>query len=294
MTKTLLGFLNPIKWIQAGRFKRRQAKLDKASYDLELYLYSQLLTTDMLHFGYFEDPDTLPESISIADFEAAQIRYAERICQHVQVGPVLDVGCGMGGLSHMLTQRGFQVDGVTPNDQQVAYLRKRFPQVTAHHCKFQDLVTRQTYASIINSESLQYIPLEDAFQKVERLRTPAATWIICDYFKRHENTHLKTSHLLTDFKATVAQHGWVIALEEDITAHVLPTIRMGAMYANRFLKPGVHFGLEKLRYKRPGLYYMLAGMRAKAEKKVDDLNATVDPGRWVKDKQYMLFVLKKG
>lgn len=50
-------FINPIEWVRAYRFNKQNAKFDKSSYDLELYLYSKILNNNMLHWGYFEDID---------------------------------------------------------------------------------------------------------------------------------------------------------------------------------------------------------------------------------------------
>lgn len=293
MTRTLLRFLNPIQWIEALRFARRTARLDPGSFDLELYLYSQLLSTDMLHYGYFDHPDVGPDEISIRDFERAQLRYAERIAEHVATGPLLDVGCGMGGLTQFLSSRGHQVHALTPNDQQATHMRQKHPGTPCHHCKFEDFESAQKFGTIINAESLQYIPLNAAFKKVEAIRLPDTTWIICDYFKRHPETKLKSSHLLSDFRTAVAANGWTVAYEEDVTPHVIPTIRMGEFYANRFLKPGLHFAGEKLRHKKPGLYYMLHPLREKVTAKVGKIADTVNAAQWQRDKQYMLFVLKK-
>lgn len=294
MRRTLLGFLNPVKWVKAWRYKKRQSKLDPSSFDLELYLYSQLLTTDMLHYGYFDDVSRAPETISIRDFEDAQLRYAELLMAQINNNArVLDVGCGMGGLAHLIAQRGFDVEAVTPNDQQVHHVRKKYPGVACHHSKFEDFNSERRFGTIINSESLQYIPLDAAFKKVDALRSPGTTWIICDYFKRHEQTRLRSSHLLSQFKEKAAEHGWRITHEEDISMHVLPTIRMGEMYANRFLKPVTHFAGEKLRHKKAGLYYMLTPLRELLERKVGKITATVNAEEWRRDKQYMLFVLKK-
>jgi len=100
-------FLNPLEWIRAARFRKKNAAYDRASYDLELEFYSKILSNNMLHYGYFENPDIAAASISLQDFETAQIAYAHRNLERVlnNADPVLDVGCGMGSLSEMLKKR---------------------------------------------------------------------------------------------------------------------------------------------------------------------------------------------
>ena len=74
-----MPLLNPAKWYKAYRFKKSQPAYSKANRDLELQLYGKMLKYDMLHYGYFDDPDVDPETISIKDVENAQKRYAEVI-----------------------------------------------------------------------------------------------------------------------------------------------------------------------------------------------------------------------
>ena len=82
--KNLYPFINPIQWIRARKFAKQNAKFDKSSYDLELFLYSKILTNNMLHYGYFEDINIKPETISFKQFEEAQIKYAEIIISHIE------------------------------------------------------------------------------------------------------------------------------------------------------------------------------------------------------------------
>ena len=79
MKKTLLNILNPLQWIKAYQFHQANAKFDKSTYDLELYLYSKVLKSDMLHYGYFENIDIAAEDISLKAIEDAQIKYAQNI-----------------------------------------------------------------------------------------------------------------------------------------------------------------------------------------------------------------------
>lgn len=119
MNSILKNLLNAVKIIRALIFQKRQNKYKRSKSDLELTLYSRILKNDMLHYGYFEDTETKPEDISINDFEKAQVKYCEYIINKItnKNEPVLDVGCGMGGLAAILTQYGYNVDVLTPNEK---------------------------------------------------------------------------------------------------------------------------------------------------------------------------------
>ena len=49
--------------------------------------------------------------------------------------------------------------------------------------KFEDFSTDKQFATIINSESLQYIDLDTAFNCASKLLSNNGKWIITDYFR---------------------------------------------------------------------------------------------------------------
>ncbi len=249
----------------------------------------------MLHWGYFENPDIAPETISIQQVEDAQIKYAELIIDQVinKNDVILDVGCGMGGLSKLLTEKGYAVEALTPNDNQKNYIKIKQPNLTVHHCIFEDLKTTKKYGTIINSESLQYIALDKAFENVNKLILPGGRWIITDYFRTKEHGINKSSHTMEKFQDSIKQYGWKIVHQQDITPNVMPTIRLVYMYADRFLVPIKDLAYEKLRYKQGWLYYLTTEIREKVTGKITKELASVDPKQFLDEKKYMLYVLEK-
>lgn len=288
-------FFNPAAWIKARRFHKQNAAFDKSSYDLELHLYSKILNNNMLHWGYFDNPQIEAIDISLKQFQAAQLRYATNLLDQIADSDkaVLDVGCGMGGLAEIMMEKSIPVEVLTPNKNQISYIALKHPQLSYHHCKFEDLETENKYGTIINSESLQYIKLEAAFQKAEKIVLPKARWIITDYFRTQSEADNKGSHLLNEFKAQAEKYAWKIVLEEDITAHVLPTIAYVNLYIERFLLPLRHYAYEKLRYKKAWLYYLSENLRRHIDAKISKERRSVDPALFVTQKRYMFFVLEK-
>jgi SAM-dependent methyltransferase len=293
MSNNLRFFLNPANWIRAYFYNRKNAKFDKSSYDLELYLYSKILKNDMLHYGYF-DVNIEPDTISLRQVEDAQVRYAQEIIDllNEKTGVVLDVGCGMGGLSSMLTAQAYKVEALTPNANQAQHIAQKYPHIICHHLKFENFTTDAKYNFIIHAESLQYINLEKAFEQVSKLLLPGGRWIVVDYFRTIENASNKSGHLVNDFYMMADKCGWRIVVERDITLNVLPTIKVVNMYADRFLVPLRHFAFEKLRYKKGWLYYLTQHLRASATQKMEKEMLSVDPEHFIKEKKYMLFVLE--
>ena len=295
MKRGIWFLLNPLNWFRAWRFHREQKKFDKSAYDLELYLNSNILKNDMLHYGYFDNTDVLPESISIQLLEEAQIRYAEKIIEKVMPSDeaVLDIGCGMGGLSALLLQKYFHAEALTPNVNQFQHIQKKYPALPVYHTKLENFQTEKKYGTLINAESLQYVRLDEAFKKACSLLLPGGKWIITDYFRILENTGNCSGHLLNDFLEKAAKEHWNIVEQEDMTPHILPTLKVIDLYVNRFLFPLKHFGLEKLRYKKAWLYFLTGKFRENAEAKMNKELMAVDPVRFAAEKKYMLFVLEK-
>jgi cyclopropane fatty-acyl-phospholipid synthase-like methyltransferase len=296
MNKNISIFLNPINWFKAYQYHTQNANYDKSSYDLELYLYSKILKNDMLHWGYFEDINIAPDAISVKDVEEAQMKYAENIMNLIndKKGLVLDVGCGMGGLSAMLKQNGINVEALTPNVNQKNHIETKYQGLVCYHSKFEDFKSEQKYTTIINSESLQYINLDSAIEHVDRFLEVGGKWIIVDYFRKNQDGINKSGHLEETFLNKIAGKGWNITYEKDITLNVLPMSKFIYMYAERFLIPLKHFAFEKLRYKKAWLYYLTENLRSGIDKKMTKEFAAIDPEKFQREKKYVMYVVERG
>jgi len=289
------SFFNPIQWIKAYKFHKNNAKFDKSTYDLELHLYSKILNNNMLHWGYFQNVNINPDTISLKMVEEAQIKYAENIIEQISdnKNPVLDVGCGMGGLAELMLNKNLIVEVLTPNRNQIDFIKSKFKDITSHNCKFENLESGNKYGTVINSESLQYIKLDDAFKKMDTIILPHGKWIVVDYFRLNDRGINKSAHILDSFKSKLEEYGWKISYEKDITANVLPTIAFANLFYNRILIPIKHYAYEKLRYKKAWLYYLTEKLRVSIDKKIVKENASIDPEQFVNEKKYMFFVLEK-
>ncbi|MBI3142806.1 MAG: methyltransferase domain-containing protein [Bacteroidetes bacterium] len=295
IAKHLGRIANPIAWLRAYRFQKSQPKYKKANKDLELQLYAQILGKDMLHYGYFENTTIDPLSLSIRDVENAQVRYAELIISQLcdLESPVLDVGCGMGGLSAMLKAHGKNVEALTPDIAQKNYIATKHPELTCHFTRYEDFSSDRKFGNIINSESLQYIPLSTALSKTNELLAPNGHWIITDYFRVTDQAH-KSGHKLQDFFDQAKGNGWTIITERDITQNCLPTIRLVSAYIQRFIIPIARYANEKFRIKSPKLFYLTEALRDEIKVKANKEFDAVNPDKFASHKRYMLFVLKKG
>jgi SAM-dependent methyltransferase len=287
----------PRHWPHFWERLRRPKIRGKAADDAQLKLYGHIFPGGFLNYGYSNDPAIRPEQMCVADIEKAQLRYGERLANLVVdlENPALDSGCGMGGLIGLLRQRGCQPTALTPNRTQIRRVQTDYPDVPVIASKLEQIPLpqyRQTFGTVITSESFQYVKLAEGLAVLEQILKPGGRWILCDYFRRQPGTR-KSGHLWTDFTAALAQRGWRIVSEEDITAHVLPTLTFVHMMATRFGLPVAQFAADRLERKRPALHYLLADVIATAHHQVQGQLEIVDPTVFAQEKKYMTLVIER-
>lgn len=248
----------------------------------------------MLHLGYFEDTEIEQEDISINDIEKAQVRYAENIVNKItnRNELILDVGCGMGGLAAMLMRQGYNVEVLTPNNNQIEYIKEKYPNLPYYNVKYEDLNTDKKYGTVITSESLQYINLDRAFLKTEDILSSGGQWIISDSFCIGNNK--KKSRLKWDeFLNKIKEHKLEIVCQQDITRNILPVYKFLNLYVTRFAYPLIDYLENKLLVKKAWLYYLTNDFRASLRRKVLKETASIDPGKFITEYTYQFIVLKK-
>jgi cyclopropane fatty-acyl-phospholipid synthase-like methyltransferase len=265
--------------------------------DPQLQLYTRILPDDFLHYGYFDDVQTRPESISLSDLQHAQTRYAERVLEHVvdTGAPVLDVGAGMGGMARMLGERGFSPTALTPDRHQVRYIKATYPEVPVIEGRFHEVgwpKYDRHFGTVITAESFQYLFLDNALSVIQNILRPGGRWVMCDYFRRRSDV-AGSGHVWDDFVSAAGAKGWRFSHQEDITGHILPTMAFVQMLGDRFGMSLLGYGVANLQRKRPGLNYVLAEAVADLEAVLGYAVAQSDPERWAADKRYMLLVLER-
>lgn len=289
--------LNPRHLYRAFRLHRQRKGHRRAFDDAQLALYARLFPAGFLHYGYFEDPDVRPEALSLSDIEAAQARYAQ--LQIELAGdprlPVLDIGCGMGGLTRMLVEHGFSPTALTPDRTQAAHFKATLPDIPVIRTKFEDLPTephRQKYGTLFTAESLQYLKLDRALPRLGEILHPGGRWIACDFFRISPDDH-QAGHPWGDFRERLAGSGWQVTYQRDLTPHVLPTLRYIHMWASHFGIPLMEYGFKRLERKQPGLHHLLYDTLTQLREVVDQNMTIIDPDQFAATKRYMLLKIEE-
>ena len=191
--------------LQIGRRWEEQARDDP-----QLKLFSGLLPGDFLHYGYFDEPSVPPEELSLNDIARAQLRYAHLVTDRVvdRASPVLDIGCGMGGLIRILRERRFSPVGLTPDRRQLDYIRDTYQDVPVIAGKFEEIPVEGNagrYGTAITAESLQYLELDRTLPLLDAILKPGGRRVACDYFRK--NTALdKSGHEWADFVTRLTKY----------------------------------------------------------------------------------------
>lgn len=285
----LLNFPALLRWLRTHRVDR---SVHDPAEDLELTLYGAIFSNNFLHYGYFEPIPAATETISLAQLRQAMDDYATLLVTRARAGErVLDIGCGMGGLLARLDAAGVKATGVTPNIAHAAHIKAKWPHISILESTLEqlDVTMAPKFDAAINAESFQYIDLDAGMRKVRALLTPGGRWVVIDYFRLNADAKNKSGHLLSDFEAAIARHGFDIVERVDVTENCLPTLAYGKLLAERFALPLARFSADKFFLSHPFLAYLF---QPKIQNKLASVRLhTLDPEVFRREKRYLLFTL---
>ena len=292
-----LDLLKPRHLSTFIKLQKGRKKLKRARKDAQLKLYSEILTGDFLHYGYFDNPDIKPEDISFNRFEKAQLDYAKLFLERItdRSSPILDIGCGMGGLSNMLYNEDLTPVALTPDICQFEYVEKNYPYIKLIRGKFEEIdVAEYTdyFGTVITSESLQYLKLDESLDIISKILRKDGEWLVCDYFRKNSSLE-KSGHYWDTFLSKINERGFEIDYERDITPNILVTLKFVDMLSRRIGLPVINFAIEKLRTKQPGFHYLLQNVTDKMKDPVNTNLETINPERFEREKKYMFLAIKR-
>jgi cyclopropane fatty-acyl-phospholipid synthase-like methyltransferase len=168
-----------------------------------------------LHYGLFEhERDTL---------ETAQHRSTDLLYSRLPKPPcrVLEVGIGLGTTFALLIALGYDAEGITPDEHQIAIVRARYGGVPVHRAAFETFDPGRTYDVIVFQESSQYIDSEALFARAAAL---APKVIVLDEFALQPLSEEGALHSLSGFLEAAKRHGFAVTEEIDLSARAAPTM----------------------------------------------------------------------
>jgi SAM-dependent methyltransferase len=249
-----------------------------------------------LHYGYWP-PDLAREPQNL---HRAQAAYTDLLMSHIpgHAKSVLDVGCGAGNTARKLLDRGYRVDCVSPNSFLTAVARQTLgDRATIFETKFQDLVTDRRYDVVLFSESLLFIPLDQAFAKALEVLTPGGHVLITDIYRvpAEGKSPIGGGHELPRFREAVGRFPLANVTDFDMTAGIAPTFDILNRAMLDAVQPSYHLILERLTLRYPWVMKFLRWkFRSKLERaEQKHFSGRRDGANFMKYKQYRLLLYKR-
>ena len=167
-----------------------------------------------LHYGLFEsERDTIGQ---------AQERSTALLLSRLPPPPasLLEVGTGLGTTLRLLTGLGYDAEGITPDERQIAVVRERHGSaVRVHQAAFETFESGRTYDAIVFQESSQYIESDALFARAAAI---APLVVVLDEFALQP---LEGLHRLDRFLDAAAGHGFELVEELDLSGQATPSTK---------------------------------------------------------------------
>jgi hypothetical protein len=171
---------------------------------------------DYLHYALFESDR---ERIG-----AAQERSTELLLSRLPPPParLLEVGIGLGTTLLRLTHLGYDVEGITPDEKQIAMVRERYGDELRAICvAYEALEAAKPYDLLLFQESSQYIDAETLFT---RARTLAPRVLVLDEFALQPLDLPGALHQRSRFLDAASRSGFALTEEVDLSEKAAPTV----------------------------------------------------------------------
>lgn len=217
-----------------------------------------VLGMEDLHYGYWTDDVPL----DLRHLPEAQARYTEALIADIPAGvrTILDVGMGAGNTARKLVDRGYRVDGVSPNAYLTAAARQLLGDaVTIFESRFEDVETERRYDLILFSESFLFMDPDAALAKAAALLYEGGHVLICDIFRipADGKSPIGGGKELATFRAVMARFPFDQIRETDISAHIAPTFDLLDRAYREAIRPAYDLLVARFDATRPWLMRFL-------------------------------------
>jgi MPBQ/MSBQ methyltransferase len=269
--------------------------------DHVLKLYSESIRSPYLHYGFWDDPESIdPNELTLDDMVEAQGRYIEHLASFIpeEVKTILDVGAGIGGNSSYLISKGYEVEALSPDEYQETVFKEKYDgQVKFHRSKFENFEPEKKYDLVFESESACYIEIEPGWKTAQKTVRDGGYLLASDYFLYHNDGsgdwHIKASHDEKNYIKKSEEYGFKLIKEFDQTENTMPTLDGAKALMERFIFPTLEFSSNYLGKNYP---FILKVIKKAFGKKVDDKMkqlSLLDSKNFKKYKRYMIYLFQK-
>ena len=269
--------------------------------DHVLKLYSESIRSPYLHYGFWDDPESIdPNELTLDNMVKAQGRYIEHLASFIpdEVKTILDVGAGIGGNSSYLISKGYEVEALSPDEYQETVFKEKYDgQVKFHRSKFENFEPEKKYDLVFESESACYIEIEPGWKTAQKTVRDGGYLLASDYFLYHNDGsgdwHIKASHDDKSYIKKAEEYGFKLIKEFDQTENTMPTLDGAKALMERFIFPTLEYSSNYLGKNHP---FILKVIKKAFGKKVDDKMkqlSLLDSKDFKKYKRYMIYLFQK-
>ena len=209
--------------------------------DIELLFCTEVLGLRSLHYGYWDNG----EELTLENLRRAQDRFTERLLAVIPAGVrrILDVGCGTGDIARLLAANGFEVTAISPDATVGKTLQQGTNGITYVNSKFEDLAIDRSFDLILMAESQNYFEARAAFAQCRRYLPAGGHLLVSGIFGRADVPRSEFPAFVKntdrDFACEGSRHGFHLRSSEDITTHVLPTLRFCRATFDQYVVPTI-------------------------------------------------------
>lgn len=194
------------------------------AFPLNVYAHALLLEEGKaayLHYGLFQHDK--------ASLQTAQQFSTDLVISKLPPPPsnILEVGVGLGTTFSLLVERGYKVHGITPDAQQIAFIRHLFGSDIPVSCHaLEDFAApAESFDVMLFQESAQYIEPLIIFNQALNLLTLSGDLVIIDEFAlQYDKEEAGGLHLLGDFVAQAKRFGFELVEHMDLSIKAAPTL----------------------------------------------------------------------
>ena len=269
--------------------------------DHVLKLYSESIRSPYLHYGFWDDPESIdPNELTLDNMVKAQGRYIEHLASFIpdEVKTILDVGAGIGGNSSYLISKGYEVEALSPDEYQETVFKEKYDgQVKFHRSKFENFEPEKKYDLVFESESACYIEIEPGWKTAQKTVRDGGYLLASDYFLYHNDGsgdwHIKASHDEKNYIKKAEEYGFKLIKEFDQTENTMPTLDGAKALMERFIFPTFEYSSNYLGKNHP---FILKVIKKAFGKKVDDKMkqlSLLDSKDFKKYKRYMIYLFQQ-
>lgn len=209
------------------------------NFPLNVYAHAMLLqegNADYLHYGLFQHKKTDLPTAQQFSTELVISRLPPPACR------ILEVGVGLGTTLSLLRRLGYDVQGLTPDAQQIAHIHKNLGNQAPVTCQcLEDFASdAESFDVMLFQESAQYIDPLVIFNKAADLLSMSGSLLIIDEFAlRRVEKSVEKLHLLNDMVTQAARFGFELVEQLDLSEMAAPTLDyllcMTAMHRQRLM-----------------------------------------------------------